>query len=155
MNPTHTQPTALAAVATRPGPQAPRRGVRVWAAHAALVWLVLALAWVPTIGRLHQIAHAQPLAQIHAGHGALAGVKQQQQHASAHAVSLLGGLLSSHSLVDCLLLDQLALGDALHSAAPALLPQLPALAPVTLHAECVQARHVGLFQARGPPAVQG
>lgn len=153
MNHARTQPTALAAVATRPGHRAPRRGVRVWAAHAALVWLVLALAWVPTVGRLHQIAHAQPLAQIHAGHGKPAGVAQQ--HASAQAPGLLGGFLSSHSLVDCLLLDQLALGDALHSAAPALLPTLPALAPVATHAERVQARHVALFQARGPPAVQG
>ncbi|MDP4074029.1 hypothetical protein [Acidovorax sp. A1169] len=142
------QPTALAAVATRPGQ---RRGGRGWAAHAALVWLVLALAWVPTIGRLHQIAHAQPLAQIHTGHGPLAVV----EHASAHAPGLLGGFLSSHSLVDCLLLDQLALGDTLHSAAPALLPSLPALAPVATHAERVQARHVALFQARGPPALRG
>ena len=142
------QPTAPAAVATR-SPQG--RGARAWTAHAALVWLVLALAWVPTIGRLHQIAHAQPLAQIHAGHGAPAVV----EHASAHAPGLLGGFLSSHSLVDCLLLDELALGDTLHSAAPALLPSLPALAPVATHAERVQARHVALFQARGPPALRG
>lgn len=142
------QPTALAAFATRPWR---RQGGRAWAAHAALVWLVLALAWVPTIGRLHQIAHAQPLAQIHAGHGAPSVV----EHASAHAPGLLGGFLSSHSLVDCLLLDQLALGDTLHSAAPALLPSLPALAPVATHAERVQARHVALFQARGPPALRG
>ena len=142
------QPTALAAVATRPGQ---RRGGRAWAAHAALVWLVLALAWVPTIGRLHQIAHAQPLAQIHAGHGAPAAV----EHASAHAPGLLGDFLSSHSRVDCLLLDQLALGDALHGTAPVLLPPSPALAPVAVHAERVQARHVALFQARGPPAVLG
>lgn len=142
------QPTALAAAATRPGQ---RQGGRAWAAHAALVWLVLALAWVPTIARLHQIAHAQPLAQIHAGHGALAVV----EHASVHAPGMLGGFLSSHSLVDCLLLDQLALGDTLHSAAPALLPSLPALAPVATHAERVLARHVALFQARGPPALRG
>lgn len=142
------QLTALAAFATRPWR---RQGGRAWAAHAALVWLVLALAWVPTIGRLHQVAHAQPLAQIHAGHGAPAVV----EHASAHAPGLLGGFLSSHSRVDCLLLDQLALGDALHSAAPALLPSLPALAPVATHAERVQARHVALFQARGPPALRG
>ncbi|MES2609908.1 MAG: hypothetical protein V4679_06675 [Pseudomonadota bacterium] len=123
----------------------------MWTVHAALVWLVLALAWVPSIGRLHQIAHAQPLAQIHAGHGTPAVVA----HASAHAPGALGGFLSSHSLVDCLLLDQLALGDALHGSAPALLPILPALAPVVTHAERVLARHVALFQARGPPALLG
>lgn len=142
------QPTALAAVATPPGQ---RRGGRAWAAHAALVWLVLALAWVPTLGRLHQVAHAQPLAQIHADHGTPAVV----EHASAHAPGLLGDFLSSHSRVDCLLLDQLALGDALHGTAPVLLPPSPALAPVAVHAERVQARHVALFQARGPPAVLG
>lgn len=145
---THPRIQPTAAFATRPWR---RQGARAWAAHAALVWLVLALAWVPTIGRLHQIAHAQPLAQIHAGHGAPAAV----EHASAHAPGLLGGFLSSHSLVDCLLLDQLALGDALHGTAPVLLPPSPAFAPVAVHAERVQARHVALFQARGPPAVLG
>lgn len=146
MTPLRTQPTALAAVAPRP-----RRGARAWVAHAALVWLVLALAWVPTLGRLHQVAHAQPLAQFHAGHGTPAVV----EHASAHAPDLLGGFLASHSRVDCLLLDQLALGDALHGTAPVLLPRSPALAPVAVHAERVLARHVALFQARGPPALLG
>lgn len=149
MNLPHIQPTALAAVATRPGQ---RRGARAWAAHAALVWLVLALAWVPTLGRLHQIAHAQPLAQTHAGHGAPAA---QEQVAAAQATEVLGGFLPNHSRVDCLLLDQLALGDALHGSAPVLLPPSPALAPVAVHAERVLARHVALFQARGPPALLG
>ena len=111
----------------------------------ALVWLVLALAWVPTVGRLHQIAHAQPLAQIHAGHGAAGHT------AASHSADLAGGFLSSHSLVDCLLLDQLALGDALHSTVAVLLPSLPAAAPQATHARRVPARHVALFQARGPP----
>lgn len=142
------QPTALAAAATRPGQ---RQGVHVWAAHAALVWLVLALAWVPMLGRLHQVAHAQPLAQIHAGHGAPAA---QEHAAAAQHTEVLDGFLSSHSRVDCLLLDQLALGDALHGTGPVLHPPSPALAPVAVHAERVQARHVALFQARGPPVEQ-
>lgn len=149
MNHPRMQPAASLA-AHPPGPRAPRRGARAWAGHAALVWLVLALAWVPTLGRLHQIAHAQPLVQIHAGHGASAAA----DHAAAHATGGLGGLLSTHSLVDCLLLDQLALGDALWGAALALLPRLPALAPVVVQARGLQARHVALFQARGPPPAQ-
>ncbi len=144
MNLPRIQSTALAAVATRTGQ---RRAARAWTAHAALVWLVLALAWVPTLGRLHQVAHAQ----IHADHGTPAVV----EHASVHEPGLLGGFLSSHSRVDCLLLDQLALGDALHGTAPVLLPPSPALAPVAVHAERVLARHVALFQARGPPALHG
>lgn len=136
---------ALQAVSSRMGHPAPEAGARAWAARLALVWLVLALAWVPTVGRLHQIAHAQPLAQIHAGHGPLVAADQ----GAAHGAS--AGFLSSHSLVHCLLLDQLALGDALHSAALALLPHSPAPAPVAAHAHGVQARHAALFQARAPP----
>jgi hypothetical protein len=151
VNHAHTQPAALAAATTRPGAHALQRGAPAWAARAALVWLVLALAWVPTVGRLHQIAHAQPLAQIHAGHGTPGGVAQQ--HAPGHAAGFLGGFLSSHSLVDCLLLDQLALGDALHGAAVVLLPHSPAPAPAASQAHGVQARHAALFQARAPPPV--
>lgn len=133
-------------------PSAPRRGARVWVARSALVWLVLALAWVPTLGRLHQIAHAQPLAQIHAGHAAQAmatAVADAVPH--AHSQTLLGGFLSGHSRADCLLLDQLALGDALQAAVPVPLPSLPAAAPQVRHAERIHARHAALFQARGPP----
>jgi hypothetical protein len=142
---------ALPAVSTRMGPLAPEAGARAWAARLALVWLVLALAWVPTAGRLHQIAHAQPLAQIHAGHGAQVA-QAAAEHAAAHGVARdAGGFLSSHSLVDCLLLDQLALGEALHSAVLVLLLPSPAPAPVASHAHGVQARHAALFQARAPP----
>ena len=138
---------ALPAVSTRMGHPAPQAGARAWAARLALGWLVLALAWVPTAGRLHQIAHAQPLAQIHAGHGPLVAADQGAGHGTS------AGFLSSHSLVDCLLLDQLALGDALHSASVVLLPPSPAPAPVAAHAHGVQARPAALFQARAPPSV--
>lgn len=126
-------------------------------AHMALLWLVLALAWVPTMGRLHQVAHAGQLAQVHSGQVSTAGLAASTPSGGSHshALALLGGFLANHSLVDCLLLDQLALGDALHGSAPVLLPQVPALAPAALHATGVGARHVALFQARGPPAVQG
>jgi hypothetical protein len=111
---------------------------------ATLLWLLLALVWVPSMGRWHQVAHAQPLAQAHAGHGA----------AMAPAVAtsaFLPPVLADHSLADCLLLDQLALADAAPSAPPAMAPTAPAVAPAPLPAPGVAQRHVALFHARGPP----
>lgn len=111
---------------------------------AALLWLLLALVWVPSLGRWHQVAHAQPLAQVHAGHGAAV--------APAVATSaFLPPLLANHSLADCLLLDQLALADAAPSGPPAMAPTAPAVAPAPLPASGVAQRHVALFHARGPP----
>ena len=111
---------------------------------AALLWLLLALVWVPSMGRWHQVAHALPLAQVHAGHGAAV--------APAVATSaFLPPLLADHGLADCLLLDQLALADAAPSASPVLLPPAPVVAPAPLPARGVAQRHVALFQARGPP----
>jgi len=115
---------------------------------AALLWLVLALAWVPSLGRLHQVAHALPLAGVHAGHAAdLAHGDAPAPGASA----LLPPLLADHSLVDCLLLDQLALADAALGAPQALPPALPAALPAPWQATGTAPRHVALFHARGPP----
>ncbi|MNT37609.1 hypothetical protein D3C72_1737520 [compost metagenome] len=71
----------------------------------------------------------------------------------AHAHNLLDVLLAHHAPVDCLLLDQLALGDALHSAPAALATSVPAQAPRVHSAATAAVRHVALFQARGPPAL--
>lgn len=109
---------------------------------AALLWLVLALAWVPSLGRLHQVAHALPLAGVHAGHAA---------ELVSGASALLPPLLADHSLVDCLLLDQLALADAALGAPQALPPPLPAALPAPWQARGTAPRHVALFHARGPP----
>lgn len=68
-----------------------------------------------------------------------------------HTHGLLSLLLAPHAAVDCLLLDQLALGDALHSAPQALPTLVPAQAPPVQHAGRSAAAHVALFQARGPP----
>ncbi|MBX9831633.1 MAG: hypothetical protein K2X78_01125 [Burkholderiaceae bacterium] len=130
-------------------------------AQAALVWLLLALVVVPTLGRLHQVMHA-PALQVHALSPAAAfadaGAPTAQtndptagHNHPAHAHNLLDGLLANHAPVDCLLLDQLALGDALHSAPTALAAQVPAQAPLGHPTATVAARHVALFQARGPP----
>ena len=111
---------------------------------AALLWLLLALVWVPSLGRWHQVAHAQPLAQAHAGHGAA-------MSPAVATSAFLPPVLANHSLADCLLLDQLALADAAPSAPPAMAPTAPAVVPAPLPAPGVAQRHVALFQARGPP----
>ena len=60
-------------------------------------------------------------------------------------------LLAHHAPVDCLLLDQLALGDALH-AAPLALPAADAPLPPAVHAAGrASTPHIALFHARGPP----
>ena len=97
----------------------------------AIAWLVLALVWAPLLGHWHQVAHA--------------GLPGQGEHPSA--------FLADHTPVDCLLLDQLALGDAPPgAAAPALPAMAPAQAPAALQAQQPPARQALPFQARGPPA---
>lgn len=152
-------------------------------AQAALVWLLLALVLVPTLGRLHQVIHANTLpgartvqtvataqaardAQVVAllqrnallPQPAIADVAPEAQPGHAHSgdpihSSLLDRLVDHHTPVDCLLLDQLALGDALHSAIVALATPVPAQALLAHRPASAAARHVALFQARGPPAV--
>ena len=72
-------------------------------------------------------------------------------HVAAHAHGLLDALLAPHAPVDCLLLDQLALGDALHSAPVVLTPPLPAQAAPEQPGATAAPWHVAFFQARGPP----
>ena len=125
-----------------------RHDRRRWAAHAALGLLVLALVLVPAIGRLHQIAHATALDRVHAGH-ALAGAEQPAR--DAQDAQALQQVLGSHTPADCLVLDQLALGDAAH-ATPLALP--PVAAPAQTPpgpAGQAGATHEALFYARGPP----
>ncbi len=130
------------------------RWLQQLSARAALVWLLLALVIAPTVGRLHEVAHGGRGNPVHAGHvpqaaafhGGMAGT-----HATDQASGLLQALWGDHAAPDCLLLDQLALGDALHSAPMA----LPALAPVparlAYRSEAVLLRWFTPFQARGPP----
>ena len=121
------------------------------------MWLLLALVVVPSLGRLHQVMHA-PALQAHALSPAAAGAGApitaahtgESSH-TAHAQGLLDLLLAHHAPVDCLLLDQLALGDALH-AAPLALPAADAPLPPTVHvAGRASTPHSALFHARGPP----
>lgn len=130
---------------------------RRWPAHLALAWLLLALAVVPAVGRLHQVVHAQGIDLAHAGN---AGKNHIHLGSSApgtrvagqeHVHGFPGSLIASHSPADCLLLDQLALGDASPGVLVVLQAMVPALAPSMPHAAPFAQRHAALFQARGPP----
>ena len=135
-----------------------RAGARAW----QMFWLaslLLALAWVPTLGRVHQALHsgdhrAMPIQGFaHTGHAADAAHTHARAQAAPAAAALIESLLPAHtSGLDCLLLDQLALADGLLVSAPG----LPA-APNTHHAPVGLVQHGwvlhrALFQARAPPA---
>lgn len=134
--------------------------------QVALAWLLLALVAVPLLGRLHQVGHGAELEQLRAGHTQPGAAQAGAQHGffvpsltaqgagaeHSHGLhGLLELLLAQHAPVDCLVLDQLALGDALDSARPV----LPALSvgptTVALQGGRFSAPHIALFQARGPP----
>ena len=106
---------------------------------AALLWLLLALVWAPTLGHLHQ--------SVHGGQGGHAHVAPP----AGGAGHFLFPLLADHTPVDCLLLDQLALADAALGAPQALPPPPPVALPAPWHATGTAPRHVALFHARGPP----
>jgi len=124
------------------------------ARRMALAWLLLALVVVPTLGRVHQMAHGGALDRVHAGQAQLPGAPTAEAAPAAQRPGhglWLPLLVPQHAAVDCLLLDQLALGDALHSAALALPEAVPAQATAAQPAARTGAVHVALFQARGPP----
>ncbi|WP_236748812.1 hypothetical protein [Acidovorax carolinensis] len=120
------------------------------AVRRAAVWgLLLALVLAPALGRWHQVLHATPPSAVVALHD------DGGARVSAHAPRLLAALFSGHAPIDCLLLDQLALGTALPCSAPVLPAAAPAVAPSAPAPERLAVRHVALFQARGPPALLG
>lgn len=158
------------------------QGLRVVGAQAALVWLLLALVVAPTLGRLHQVTHGSTLDRVHAGrvllalqaptqaqaqglgpltltptpaqHPALAAAPAQPAGAvPASSPGLFDLLAGHHSAADCLLLDQLALGDALYSIPMVVPAPVLAQAPPAPPADRVGVLHVTLFHARGPPVV--
>ena len=117
-----------------------------WWAQLALVWLVLALVATPTLGRLHQVVHGDALDRVQ-GHTHIIDTASAE-----HSHGLLAQLVAGHAPADCLLLDQLALGDALHSAPLALPEAAPAQAQPHPLAGRATLPHTALFLARGPPA---
>lgn len=143
----------------------PAQPVRSRARALALWWLLLCLVLVPMLGQLHHVAHGGVAGQGHtagAAHGAHGGAGAHAVHAHGKAAALvradtaapatlLDGLVPGHAAADCLLLDQLALGDALHLATSA----LPAVAPLAAASfRCAisgPAQPLALFEARAPP----
>ena len=109
---------------------------------AGLLWLLLALAWAPTLGRMHQVVHGGQGAHAHAEHAVAP---------SGGASQFLLPLLADHTPVDCLLFDQLALADTALGATQALPPAAPAVLRTPRRATGIASRHVALFHARGPP----
>lgn len=124
------------------------RRVAVWA-------LLLALVLSPALGRWHQVLHATPAPAVVALHDDDVAGGSVHAIPAAHAPSLLAALFSGHAPIDCLLLDQMALGTALPCSAPVLPAAAPAVAPSAPVPERMAVRHVALFQARGPPAPAG
>nr|WP_291467584.1 hypothetical protein [Acidovorax sp.] len=121
-----------------------------WWAHLALVWLVLALVAAPSLGRLHQVVHGDALDRVQAH--TYTHSHTTDTAGAEHSHGLLAQLVAGHAPTDCLLLDQLALGDALHSAPLALPEAAPAQAQPHPLAGRATLPHTALFLARGPPA---
>ena len=117
-----------------------------WWAQLALAWLVLALVAAPSLGRLHQVVHGDALDRVQ-GHTHIIDTASAE-----HSHGLIAQLVAGHAPADCLLLDQLALGDALHSAPLALPEATPTLAQPHPPAGRTTLPHTALFLARGPPA---
>lgn len=129
--------------------------------RVAMAWLLLALVVVPTLGRLHHLVHGGALDQVQAGllaaPSSLPGQQAWDAASTAQSAATTGHrlwlpyLLAHHAPVDCLLLDQLALGDALH-ATPLAMPAGDAPQPPPLHAPGrASTPYIALFHARGPP----
>ncbi|WP_291518930.1 hypothetical protein [Acidovorax sp.] len=144
-----------------PSPATP---ARTRAGALALWWLLLCLWVVPTLGQWHHATHGGAAGQgraeasapaAHAGHrhGAALAHPGPGSAPAAHAdaASVLDGLLPGHAAADCLLLDQLALGDALHLAAVHLPLAAPRPATFPRCAISRPAQTLALFEARAPP----
>ena len=138
----------LPALSRGVGQGAPAR----WWAHLALVWLVLALVAAPSLGRLHQVVHGDALDRVQAHAYTHPHAHTTDTAGAEHRHGLLAQLVAGHAPADCLLLDQLALGDALHSAPLALPEAAPAQAQPHPLAGRATLPHTALFLARGPPA---
>lgn len=85
---------------------------------------------------------------------ALADASALPAGGTASTLGLLDRLAGQHSAADCLLLDQLALGDALYSIPLVVPAPVLAQAPPAPPVDRVGVLHVALFQARGPPLAQ-
>lgn len=101
----------------------------------AALWLLLALAVVPLLGRMHQVVHGP--ASVHA-----AG---QPVRDTLHA------LFAGHGHADCQVLDQQTLGGPWSACMLPLAQALPQQAPAWAPAAAPALRRLAPFQARAPP----
>ena len=127
------------------------------AAQVALAGLLLALVVVPALGRWHQVSHGVALDRLHAGQPVAADAVPSPMSLAAlrpsgWAQASLGVLLGKHTPLECQLLDQLALGDALQVATTSGVLPAPPHAPPVQRTDRPDAVHVALYLARGPPA---
>lgn len=134
-----------------------------WYVWPGLLALVLALCLVPVAGRMHQVVHGVPLEQalihgpahVHAGPGA--GASMDPMALAAQTIEEGAdepASLAHHQPASalCVLLDQLALGNAAPAGQVLALP-----APVPAGVPTAAVRGVATppsahFQARAPPA---
>ncbi|MDD2547640.1 MAG: hypothetical protein PHI55_15365 [Burkholderiaceae bacterium] len=116
-------------------------------------WLACALALAPALGQLHRTVHATGVpaawaAQVHAHEDSVRGsVHSGAPHAPK---SLWGALFRGHQAADCLLLDQLTVGDC-PCTWPAQAHVLPAAPPRTEVPPLSSVRLTLAFHARAPP----
>lgn len=159
-------PRQSRAAPRRSGPGPAWAGTSGQVRRAALAWLLLALVLVPTVGQLHKVLHFAPYAgQAHAAAalhlreadapsriaGTAAGEGGTAALCEEDFAQALRRLLPQHTTADCQLLDQLALGQALHAVALVLPAALPPGAPAAPRHLGRMPRHAAAFHARAPP----
>ncbi len=115
---------------------APNPPRNLLARRLGALWLVLALALAPALGRMHRVLHLPAALGVSA--------------AAAHSHGL-GALFAGHSPADCQLLDQLAQGGAPVAEWPALAAAPTPACPPAPAAQPLLPRAALPFHARAPP----
>lgn len=122
--------------------------------HAALVWLLLALAVGPWLARMHQVVHGHSGLQRfqQAQMAATVGIDTATLRAAVVRHPAVWALFAHHGTLDCQALDQLAHGQAPLHVAPWVLPAATYLIPAAQFWGAALALFSRLFNARAPPA---
>ena len=130
--------------------QAPRQGLgdRAW----LTLWLLLSLCTAPWLARTHQVVHA-PQAVVAGGQSAPSGVAFTAAPTGlAQAVLALFG---HHAHLDCQALDQLAHGQAPHTAFTWQAPTWGQAPPQAQPVAAAPLQRCWRVLARGPPQGRG
>lgn len=123
-----------------------------------MCWLMLALVLSPALGLVHKVVHGsglpKPAAIAVVAQLAQAGEQSFEQAEAQPAPDVVHSLFGEHTKGECVLLDQIALGQAL-LAYVLLVPQSPpAGAPAVDASVEPLGQHATPFHARGPPSVR-